>query len=299
MSQEIQTTQAIPQDINKTDLNLTNTQDDNATNNTENENYSVTIEDCVNKKQKPNSCQSTSSQNFANQQKDIPILKKKKKEPATAKKNNKKKTYSLEEKGEILTKILSATHEIYSIKELEKLIPKKSNNIINSIQLKDVLKYCMDEDMVKCEKCGILNIYYSFPILHEKILENRYLSKLENLNNLKELVTKLKSEHQEISQNKQEIISNNKLLKKLKISQKEFELEIEQLQNQLKTQDFDKMVQSLILLNQEKSKLRDNIFTLSSFILNKTNNQHISLEDFFISMGFSKTDVDIINDYEN
>ena len=268
-------------------------------NNTENENCSVTIEDCVNKKQKLNSCKSNSCQNLTIQQEDIPSSKKKKKEPATAKKNNKKKAYSLEEKGEIFTKILSATHEIYSIKELEKLIPKKSNNIINSIQLKDVLKYCIDEDMVKCEKCGILNIYYSFPILNEKILENRYLSKLENLNNLKELVTKLKSEHHEILQNKQEIIRNNKLLKKLKMTQKEIELEIEQLQNLLKTQDFDKIEQSLVLLNQEKSKLRDNIFTLSSFILSKTNNQHISFEDFFISMGFSKSDIDIINDYEN
>lgn len=82
-------------------------------------------------------------------------------------KKAKKRTYSLEEKSVILRDIFASSHEVYSIKELENLVPKKSNGVINLMQLKEVLDYCINESIVSREKCGISNVYYYFPMVEK------------------------------------------------------------------------------------------------------------------------------------
>ncbi|GMM29438.1 hypothetical protein DAMA08_021830 [Martiniozyma asiatica (nom. inval.)] len=66
------------------------------------------------------------------------------------------------------------------------------------MQIKDILKSLLDDDLVKCEKCGISNIYWSFPYADVMTIENRYINLLENnellnleINSGKNKITKL------------------------------------------------------------------------------------------------------------
>ncbi|CCD26120.2 Mnd1p NDAI_0G03430 [Naumovozyma dairenensis CBS 421] len=64
-------------------------------------------------------------------------------------------------KQEILT-FLQSTYSYYTLKELEKLIPKNCKSISNGILVKDLIKSLLDDDLIHMEKCGNINIIWCF-----------------------------------------------------------------------------------------------------------------------------------------
>lgn len=79
---------------------------------------------------------------------------------------------SLEEKTARLLAWFHASHTIYNVKEVESAASKATG--ISSMQIKDVLKVLLDEGLVRCEKCGTTNIYWSFAYAAQLQLDDQY-----------------------------------------------------------------------------------------------------------------------------
>ena len=71
------------------------------------------------------------------------------------------KRVSTDEKLEKILEFFRKTSDFYSIKELEKLLPKNCPNV-NSMLVPDLLKKLQDENLINVEKMGLSNIYWSF-----------------------------------------------------------------------------------------------------------------------------------------
>ena len=68
---------------------------------------------------------------------------------------------SREEKLQAIQDLMMESKDVYTLKELEKDVPKKKG--INSMQVKDVLQELCDCDMISFDKIGSGNFYWCFP----------------------------------------------------------------------------------------------------------------------------------------
>lgn len=214
-------------------------------------------------------------------------------------KKTKKKTYTIEEKGIILQNIFSLNHEVYSIKELEKLVPKKSNGVINSIQLKEVLDYCINENMVTCEKCGILNVYYNFPVLQERrdheLLKNQRIL----LETLKQQTMELNKEYEDTVNTKEQWIMDNETLIKIKEQESNLDFEIQKLEGLLNECDTDGLQNNIKVYKTNSNIIRDNIFALVGYIKTKMNLFYLGDNEFLRHLGIMDTEIELVNEYDN
>ncbi|QEU59593.1 Mnd1 [Kluyveromyces lactis] len=72
-----------------------------------------------------------------------------------------KNTVSLAEKKARILRFFQEEHTVYNMKELEKYIPKKCG--ISSMLVKELVQKMIDEDgLISVEKCGNINVYWSF-----------------------------------------------------------------------------------------------------------------------------------------
>lgn len=87
----------------------------------------------------------------------------------------------MEEKKNRILNFLQSEYSFYSLKELEKLIPKKCAGV-SSMLVKDLVQQMIDEDGLICvEKCGNINIYWCF--------KNQIIQKVhDNCERLKEQI---------------------------------------------------------------------------------------------------------------
>ncbi|CCH60725.1 hypothetical protein TBLA_0D02200 [Henningerozyma blattae CBS 6284] len=76
----------------------------------------------------------------------------------------KTKGLSLQEKKLRILNFMQEEFNIYSMKDLEKLVPKRCPGI-SSMVVKDLIQQLLDEDsdgVIFMEKCGAVNVYWSF-----------------------------------------------------------------------------------------------------------------------------------------
>lgn len=214
-------------------------------------------------------------------------------------KKAKKKTYTIEEKALILQDIFNLKHEVYSIKELEKSVPKKSNGVINSMQLKEVLDFCINENMVTCEKCGISNVYYNFPMLQErqnlKLLKSQQLL-LETLQNQ---TTELKTELEDNVNTKEKWISDNEKLIEIKEKESTLDAEIQKLKSLLNECDLDSLQNNIKIYKEKSNIIRDNIFALIGYIKGQVNLSYLGDNEFLSHLGIIDAEIELLNDYED
>ncbi|KAL6934524.1 hypothetical protein ACO0OL_003067 [Hanseniaspora opuntiae] len=196
-------------------------------------------------------------------------------------KKAKKKTYTIEEKALILQDIFSSKHEVYSIKELEKLVPKKSNGVINSMQLKEVLDYCINENMVTCEKCGISNSQKMF------------------LETLQKQTTELKNEYEDIVNTQGQWILDNENLIKKKEKESTLDNEIEQLKSLLNECDTESLQNNIRVYNDQSNIIRDNIFSLIGYIKAQVNLSYLGDNEFLSQLGIIDAEIELLNNYED
>ncbi|KAG0436470.1 Meiotic nuclear division protein 1 like protein [Dictyocoela muelleri] len=105
------------------------------------------------------------------------------------------KKVSAEEKRQRLLSVFHETQDFFTIKEIEKIGPKKG---ISSQVVKDVLQQLIDDDLVTTEKVGNRNFYFSFPQTKDNLLKDQLL-KLKNENQkliseIENLTTKIQTE---------------------------------------------------------------------------------------------------------
>ncbi|DBA85129.1 TPA: Meiotic nuclear division protein 1 [Trebouxia sp. C0005] len=73
---------------------------------------------------------------------------------------SKKRGLSLEEKREKVLEIFHESKDVFQLKDIEKLAPKKG---VISQSVKEVLQSLVDDDMVHQDKIGISNFFWAFP----------------------------------------------------------------------------------------------------------------------------------------
>ena len=204
--------------------------------------------------------------------------------PGKQTQTKKRKVVTVEEKCLIFQKILHAEHEIYSLKELETIIPRKSNGAIHSMVIKELIEHMSNEDMINVEKCGNVNVYYSFPFTQIQKDETLYQNILTKHENLKKSITELETKINFINSNKSAEL--NRLNKELKAEIKKDDAltsKITQSEQKLKdnnTNDLQK------ILNEQIGKtalLKNNIDVILDYVLQKF--PHIARKELLTEIG--------------
>lgn len=88
----------------------------------------------------------------------------------------KKRGMSLEDKRATILDIFHSTKEVYLLKDIEKLASKRGV-VLQSV--KEVLQSLVDDDLVRQEKIGVSNYFWSFPSEAAVKLDNE-LNKLRD-----------------------------------------------------------------------------------------------------------------------
>ncbi|RVD92680.1 meiotic nuclear division 1 protein, partial [Tubulinosema ratisbonensis] len=88
------------------------------------------------------------------------------------------------------------TKEFFTLKELESIAPKRKGIVYKTV--KEVLESLVNDDLVRTEKLGISNYYWSFPS-QKLVAKQKLLTTLEKENfslneNIKNLTEKIKKE---------------------------------------------------------------------------------------------------------
>ncbi|GAB0493485.1 hypothetical protein MMPV_004768 [Pyropia vietnamensis] len=73
----------------------------------------------------------------------------------------KRKGLSLEEKREKMVELLHETAEFFTLKELEKIAPKRKGIVFQSV--KEVLQSLVDDGIVSSDKCGVQTVFWCLP----------------------------------------------------------------------------------------------------------------------------------------
>lgn len=168
---------------------------------------------------------------------------------------------------------------MYNIKEVETIGSKKTG--ISSMQIKDILKLLIDDNLVNCEKCGISNIYWSFKYTSVKKLNQDFIKLSGTKNELVTSINDCDSEIEELKLNRQK--SSQRDLKLSKVNQlRELNLklldEIESIELN-NPESLSKREDNLNLINEYIEIMMDNLNILVTFIADST------------SSGMSKADI--------
>eukprot|EP00171_Calliarthron_tuberculosum_P008255 IDg8255t1 len=73
-----------------------------------------------------------------------------------------RKGLSFDEKRERLQQIFTESAQFYTLKELEKIAPKKKDWFVDN-SVKEVLQSLVDDDLVNTDKCGNQTVYWCLP----------------------------------------------------------------------------------------------------------------------------------------
>lgn len=82
-----------------------------------------------------------------------------------------KRRLTADDKKSLMVKFLQDRKEFFTLKELEKVVPKETG--MNEKMIKDVLQQVLDDGLVDSEKVGNQTVYWSFPNKGLKDMERK------------------------------------------------------------------------------------------------------------------------------
>lgn len=137
-----------------------------------------------------------------------------------------KKGLSVEQKRQKMLEIFSETQDVFQLKDLEKLGPKKG---VISQSVKDIITSLVDDGLVNMEKIGSSNYFWSFPSQRSnqlKQLASQTQTQLKQLRarkaELEEKVKELDSQREEpanvVAELQEELLNLKKEKAKLELS---------------------------------------------------------------------------------
>lgn len=186
---------------------------------------------------------------------------------------------------EKLTKIIDffkSTSTFYSIKDLEKKLPKDCG--ISSMVVPDLIKKLVDENMIRMEKCGSSNVYWCFK--HQA--HHHYSSETEKIalavGTFKEENEKKRAYLEEVRKSKETTPERNALLEKYR-SLRERVVAIEERRRQCEecpVEEYRRLEREIGEIKACINTLVDDIYTLQHFV---TNRFEISKKEFNQSFG--------------
>lgn len=179
------------------------------------------------------------------------------------------KRVSTDEKVERILAFFKNTSDIYTIKELEKRLPKECG--ISAMLVTDLIKKMCDEDIISMEKCGSMNFYWCFPMQkqHAAACEIEKLSaaieeyKVEN--------SKKKAQLEKMQELKKDTPERRAISEKYEMLKKKME-EIEREKKQIEEcpiDEYRKFVDDIGEMSKIINKTTDDIFSLQSYVCKK------------------------------
>ncbi|KAJ8900964.1 hypothetical protein NDN08_000261 [Rhodosorus marinus] len=126
---------------------------------------------------------------------------------------SKRKGLSLEDKRSRMMEIFLTSMEPFTLKELEKVAPKKKGIISQSV--KDVVQSLVDDDMVLTDKCGTQTLYWSLPSAAAQQKRRRLSTLDEQIEKTKEGISSAEQSAKELKSGREESSEREEVLKRL------------------------------------------------------------------------------------
>lgn len=185
---------------------------------------------------------------------------------------SKKKTTSQEEKLDLCVNFFLENIEPFSLKELEKRLPK-FHHALKQPLVKDLLVALAADSRIDTDKIGSSNQYWLFPSAaseSRKRKKNELETQIENENQKK---VKLEEEITEASEGKEESDERNNYLQQLEEIRKERANVATQLKRfeELDPELIEKIRSDVKTCKDSANRWTDNVFSLVSYCKNKFN----------------------------
>ncbi|KCZ81108.1 hypothetical protein H312_01474 [Anncaliia algerae PRA339] len=180
------------------------------------------------------------------------------------------KKVTMEEKKSKILHFFHESKEFYTLKELESIFPKKLG--INYKQVKEIIDALVSDELIRTEKLGISNYFWSFPsqglIVKRKKVLSLVKSNDELNENIKNISIKIEEESKARKDKEREVLINE--YEKLKEKENEFINELKQYEK-CDPVVFNEKKLKIISIKNDINKYIDYIYELQSYCSNKFN----------------------------
>mmetsp|Transcript_27186 Transcript_27186/g.105839 ORF Transcript_27186/g.105839 Transcript_27186/m.105839 type:complete len:186 (-) Transcript_27186:3182-3739(-) len=172
--------------------------------------------------------------------------------------------------------------EPFTLKELEKVAPKKKGIISQSV--KDVVQSLVDDDMVETDKCGTQTLYWSLPSSAAQQKRSRLSTLDEQIEKMLEGISSAEHSAKELQSGREESSERDQVLERLG----KLETESAELRSKLSAYSScdPETIRSLTVDSEAfragANRWTDNIFSIRSYVSEKFS---ISPTDFDKSFG--------------
>ncbi|KAA8499187.1 Meiotic nuclear division protein 1-like [Porphyridium purpureum] len=192
-------------------------------------------------------------------------------------KMSKRKALSFDEKREKMLEIFTETSEFFTLKELEKIAPKRKGIVSQTV--KEVLQSLVDDDMVSSDKCGVQTVFWCLP--SESVQKKRArLSKLDETIAAKAAaLEKMTAEQELLAKGREQSDTRDAVIQELEVKRQH----VADMRAQLgqfaacDPETFAEMKSGLEVCVEAVNRWVDNISTLRSFA---NNTMGVSNEEF-------------------
>ena len=179
-----------------------------------------------------------------------------------------KKGLSREDKMKIMKNLIMESKDIWTLKELEKVCPKKG---ISGMIVKDILKDLCDNDLISSDKIGSGNFFWCFPSedFNQRRLQEEKLT--NQIQSYQEEIAQLEKEIQELQKGREDSAERDQLDSEIAV----FEQQIAEIHKE--SSKYEKMNPEALKQTQRQTQIAfdsanrwtDNIYTLSSWAQKK------------------------------
>lgn len=179
------------------------------------------------------------------------------------------KRVSTDEKLDKIITFFKKSLDIFSIKELEKKIPKECG--ISSMLVQDLLKKLADDNLISIEKCGASNIYWCFPYQKHHYYSCETEKTALAIDGFKEEIKKKKEQLSKIRQTKASTPERNELVEEYnKLKKKVSEIEANKKHNEeCSMSEYKGYIKEIKETKEKINKLTDDIFTIQGYVKKK------------------------------
>ncbi|KAI0564897.1 Meiotic nuclear division protein [Gracilaria domingensis] len=180
-----------------------------------------------------------------------------------------RKGLSFDEKRDRLMDLFAETAEFFTLKELEKIAPKRKGIVSQSV--KEVLQSLVDDNMVNTDKCGVQTVFWCLPSeasqkrqVKLKHVKEQIEAKTKERAQLRREVEKLQVGREDTEERRNAFAE----LEKLEDKRKEFDQRLEHFA-EFDPEEMERLKERTKAARECANRWVDNIFNCQSWAVNK------------------------------
>ncbi|BDA42760.1 Meiotic nuclear division protein 1 homolog [Coccomyxa sp. Obi] len=199
---------------------------------------------------------------------------------------SKKRGLSIDEKKLKVLEIFHESKDVFVLKDLEKLAPKRG---VIAQSVKEVVQALVDDDLVHQDRIGASNFFWSFPSEAAVKLKNDVQQKTQQLASQEKEMTSLEHKIQESRRGKEDSEARVESLAQMQ----QLEIELRLVQDQLTQyaesvpQKVEAMKNGVDVAKSAANRWLDNTWALQTWCKKRFEGMESSLESFFKENGLT------------